>query len=161
MISSFLEWTNSALKDFTEWGYIGILIASFLASTILPLASEVVFTGVILTMRLDPWICVAVATVGNTLGGLTCYWMGHLGKLEWIERFLKIKKEKLDEWVKNYHKYGDWLVFFSFMPIIGDLIAVTAGYLRSNLKIVVIAMFLGKLSRYVFWLYFQGLFITP
>lgn len=159
MLEIFLDWCNFALHDFTQWGYIGLFLAAFLAATILPLASEVVFTGVVLTMGLDPWICVAVATIGNTLGGLTCYWIGHLGKLEWIEKYLRIKRKNLDEWVGKFHKHGDWLAFFSFLPGVGDFIAVAAGFLRCNLWIVTIAMFLGKLARYIIWMYFQGLFI--
>lgn len=159
MHESFLEWSNYVLRDFTQWGYIGLFLASFLAATVLPFASEVVFTALILTMGLDPWMCVGVATVGNTLGGLTCYWIGHLGKLDWIEKYLKVKKENLDKWIRKFHKHGDWLAFFAFLPAIGDFIAVAAGYLRCNLWIVTVAMFLGKLARYIVWMYFQGLFI--
>lgn len=159
MLETFFEWCNFALRDFTQWGYIGLFLSAFLAATILPLASEVVFAGVVLTMGLDPWICVGVATLGNTLGGLTCYWIGYLGKLAWIEKYLRVKKENLDKWVGKFHKHGDWLAFFSFLPGIGDFIAVAAGFLRCNLWIVTIAMFLGKLARYIVWMYFQGLFI--
>jgi membrane protein YqaA with SNARE-associated domain len=159
MLEALLEWCNLALRDFTQWGYFGLFLAAFLAATILPLASEVVFAGVVLTMGLDPWICVGVATIGNTLGGLTCYWIGYLGKLEWIEKFLRVKKKNLDEWAGKFHKYGDWLAFFSFLPGVGDFIAVAAGFLRCNLWIVSIAMFLGKLARYIVWMYFQGIFI--
>lgn len=158
-METILEWSNLALKDFAQWGYIGLFLAAFLAATILPFASEIVFAGVVFTMGLDPWMCVAVATVGNTLGGLTCYWIGTLGKLKWIEKLFRIKKKELDNWITKFHKYGDWLAFFSFLPAVGDLIAVAAGFLRCNVWIVTTAMFLGKLLRYIVWMYFQGLFI--
>lgn len=41
---------------------------------------------------LDAWKCVFVATLGNWLGGMTCYYMGRFGKIEWIEKYLRIKK---------------------------------------------------------------------
>ncbi len=159
LLESFFEWSNLILADFSQWGYLGLFLAAFLAATILPFASEIVFTGVILTMGLDPWACVAVATIGNTLGGLTCYWIGYLGKQEWIEKYLRVQKEKLDKWITIMQKYGGWFAFFSFLPAVGDFIAIAAGFLRCRLWIVVAAMTLGKLGRYIIWMYFQGLFI--
>lgn len=159
MLGNLFDFLNLALADFAQWGYIGLFLAAFLAATILPFASEVVFTAVVLTMGLDPWICVAVATAGNTLGGLTCYWIGHLGKIEWIEKLLHVKKDKLDKWVKILQKRGSWFSFFSFLPGVGDFIAVAAGFLRCKLWVVTLAMFLGKLSRYIVWMYFQEIFI--
>ena len=159
MLESFLEWSNLALADFAQWGYLGLFLAAFLAATILPLASEVVFAAVVFTMGLDPWICVGVATVGNTLGGLTCYWLGHLGKLEWINKYLRINNDRLNKWIVILQKKGSWFAFFSFLPAVGDLIAVAAGFLRCKLWIVTLSMFLGKLARYIVWMYFQGLFI--
>jgi membrane protein YqaA with SNARE-associated domain len=159
MLGNQFDFLKLALTDFAQWGYIGLFLAAFLAATILPFASEVVFTAVVLTMGLDPWICVAVATVGNTLGGLTCYWIGHLGKIEWIEKLLRIRKEKIDKWVKVLQKRGSWFAFFSFLPGVGDFFAVAAGFLRCKLWVVTVAMLLGKLSRYIVWMYFQGIFI--
>ncbi len=160
MLLSLLEWSNNALIDFAEWGYIGLFVAAFLAATILPFASELVFTAVVVTMNLDPWVCVAVATLGNTLGGVTCYWLGMIGKLEWLDKYLGVKKDKIDRWSKKFHRYGDWLAFFAFLPAVGDFIAVTAGFLRCRFWIVLLAMFIGKLARYLVWMYFQGLFLS-
>jgi Predicted membrane protein len=81
------------MEHFAEFGYIGLFLAAFLAATVLPLGSEVVFAALIYA-GLDMWTCVAVATVGNTLGGITSYWIGRMGKIEWIEKYLKIKKER-------------------------------------------------------------------
>ncbi len=147
------------MESFAELGYFGLFLAAFLAATILPLSSEVVFTAVVWQMGLDPVICVIVATVGNTLGGMTCYWLGHLGKMEWIEKYLRIKRQKVDKWVNKLHRQGDWIAFFSFLPAVGDLIAVACGFLRCNVWIVLGSMFLGKLIRYIVWMYLQGMFI--
>lgn len=147
------------LINFADWGYFGLFVAAFLAATILPLSSEIVFTAVVWKMHLDPWVCVAVATVGNTLGGMTCYWLGLLGKIEWIEKYLRIKKEKVDKWVNHLHKHGDWLAFFAFAPGIGDFIAVACGFLRCKPWIVTISMCAGKLIRYIVWMYLQGMII--
>ena len=69
-----------------DYGYIGVFIAAFLAATVLPFSSEVVLTGVLLAGS-SYWPCMIAATLGNFLGGMSCYWLGMLGKIEWIEKY--------------------------------------------------------------------------
>ena len=112
------------------YGYIGVFIASFLAATVLPFSSEVVLTGVLLAGS-SYWACMIAATLGNFLGGMSCYWLGMLGKTEWIEKYLKLdsaKLERVQNWIKGK---GSWIGFFVFLPGIGDFIAVALGYLRA------------------------------
>ena len=139
-------------------GYLGLFLASFLAATVVPFSSEVIFSAMVFG-GLDAWTCVFVATVGNWLGGMTGYYLGRLGKIEWIEKYAGVKKEKLDSFSSRMHKYGDWLPFFSFLPGIGDVIAVASGFFRSRWWWVSLSMLLGKFGRYVVWMYFNGLFI--
>lgn len=136
------------MVEFAEWGYVGLFIAAFLAATILPFSSEVVFSALILA-GMDQWGCVAAATLGNWLGGMSCYWLGHLGKIEWIEKYLKVPKPKIDKFQNWLQKKGSWTAFFAFLPGIGDIIAVALGFMRSNVWIVAISMLLGKFIRYV------------
>jgi membrane protein YqaA with SNARE-associated domain len=143
------------MQGLVEWGYVGLFIASFLAATILPIGSELIFAALIYA-GWDVWTCVAVATVGNTLGGVTTYWIGRLGKIEWIEKYLKIKKEKVERFEKKMYNRGDWLAVFSFVPGIGDVIVVACGYFRTNFLGTMIAMTIGKFGRYVAWMYVQG-----
>lgn len=142
----------------TGLGLFGLFIASFLAATVVPFSSEVVFSAMVFG-GLDAWSCVLVATMGNWLGGMTCYYLGRLGKMEWIEKYAGVKKDKLDKFSTKIQKYGDWLPFFSFLPGIGDVIAVASGFLRCRWWVVAISMLLGKFVRYVVWMYFNGLFM--
>ena len=135
-----------------EWGFVGVFIACFLAATVLPFSSEVVLTGVLLAGA-DYWICIAAATIGNTLGGMTCYLLGYLGKVEWLERYLGMPREKVERWQQWLHNKGSWVAFFVFLPGVGDFIAVAMGYMRANLWGVTISMALGKLARYIGWMY--------
>jgi len=146
------------LENFAEYGYIGLFIASFLAATILPLGSEVVFVALI-AAGMNAWGCVAVASVGNWLGGMTNYYLGMLGKTEWIEKYLKIKPEKIKKVQRWLDGKGASMAFFSFLPVVGDIIAVALGYMRANVYIVNISMFLGKFARYVAIMYGVDLFI--
>lgn len=140
------------LDGFAEYGYIGLFLASFLAATILPFGSEVVFAA-LLAAGLDAWTCVIIASVGNWLGGMTNYYLGRLGKIEWIEKYLKVSREKVDKmqhWLKGK---GASMAFFSFMPVVGDIIALALGFMRANVYVVNVAMFTGKFVRYVLIMY--------
>ncbi len=143
---------------FLELGYIGLFLASFLAATVVPFSSEVVFSAMVFG-GFDAWSCVFIATLGNWLGGMTCYYLGLLGKLEWIEKYIGVKKQKIDKFTDKIHKHGDWIAFFSFLPGIGDIIAVASGFFRCNVWIVAGSMLLGKFVRYIVWMYFNGLFM--
>ena len=144
------------MAGFVSLGLLGLFLASFLAATVVPFSSEVVFSAMVYG-GLDPWTCVFVATAGNWLGGLSCYFIGKLGKVEWMEKYLRIKRESLDKWMDKMQRYGDWFAFFSFLPGIGDAIAVASGFFRCNFWIVAFSMLLGKFVRYVIWMYIHGL----
>lgn len=146
------------MLEFTSLGLFGLFLASFLAATVVPFSSELVFSAMVFS-GLNAWSCVFVATLGNWLGGMTCYYLGRLGKTEWLEKYFRIKKEKIESFSGKIHKYGDWIAFFSFLPGIGDMIAVASGFLRCRWWIVAISMLLGKFARYIVWMYFNGLFM--
>ncbi|GAP72366.1 integral membrane protein Cj0341c [Candidatus Symbiothrix dinenymphae] len=144
--------------DFIELGYLGLFIAAFIAATVVPFSSEVVFTALAFD-GFNLWSCVLVATAGNWLGGMSCYYLGRVGRLDWIKKYTGVNKEKIDKIANKIQKHGDWLAFFSFLPAVGDAIAVAAGFFRCNIWIVCVSMLLGKFFRYVLWMYFNGLFI--
>ena len=93
------------------------------------------------------------ATLGNTVGGMTCYYMGRLGKISWIEKYFKVKKEKVDKMVKFLQGKGALMAFFTFLPAIGEVIAIALGFMRSNTWLTIVSMFVGKLIRYILLLY--------
>jgi membrane protein YqaA with SNARE-associated domain len=134
-----------------EYGYIGVFIAAFLAATVLPFSSEAVLTPVLLAGA-SYWPCIIAATLGNFLGGMSCYWIGSMGKIEWIKKYLRLnisKLERVQNWIANK---GSWMGFFVFLPGVGDFIAVALGFLKANQAIVAISMLLGKFLRYIVWM---------
>lgn len=145
------------IEQFTELGYFGLFLFSFLAATVIPFSSEAVFLAMVIS-GFDAWTCVLLATLGNWLGGMTCYYLGRLGKIEWIEKYLRIKKEKIDQFLDKVHKYGGWFAFFAFLPFVGDVIAVSTGFLRCKVGIVASSMLVGKFARYLVLMYVNNLF---
>jgi membrane protein YqaA with SNARE-associated domain len=59
-----------------ETGFLGLFVAAFISATLLPGGSEVVLVGVLAIYPDAFWKAIAVATVGNTLGGLTSFYIG-------------------------------------------------------------------------------------
>lgn len=138
---------DTVLQFLLDWGYLGMFIGAFIAGSILPFSSEVVLAAGI-TLGLDPILCIISSTIGNVAGGMTCYWMGHLGNMEWIEKYFHVKKEKLDKASRFVHGKGAWMGFFGFIPILGSAISIVLGLMRANILIVLISMTIGKILRY-------------
>lgn len=131
----------------TEWGYWGMFVAAFLAGSVLPFSSETVLVACI-GLGLDPVSATLWATAGNVLGGLTCYWMGHLGKLDWIERYFKVKHEQIEKASRFVRGRGAWIAFFGFVPLMGSAILIVLGLMRSRAWAVALFMAIGKFLRY-------------
>lgn len=79
-----------------SWGYWGMLVAAFLAGSFFPFSSEVVMSG-LQAAGLEPIQLVLYGSIGNVLGSMFNYGVGRMGKLEWIEKYLHVKKESLDK----------------------------------------------------------------
>lgn len=140
------------LSTISEWGYIGLFLIAFLAGSIAPFSSESVM-ALLIAANYNLWLCIVVATIGNWLGGVTCYYIGYLGKIEWIEKYLKIKHNKLIKMQQFLQGKGAYMALFVFVPIIGDLIIVAFGLMRADIYRVNIAMLIGKLLRYIVMAY--------
>lgn len=134
--------------DFSVYGYWGMLMTAFLAGSVFPFSSEAVMLGLLASPDIDAWTLVIYATVGNALGGMFNYCVGRLGKLEWIERWLKISPEKMERAQRFMAGRGAWMGFFAFVPILGSAITVTLGLMRANVVISLVSMTIGKLLRY-------------
>lgn len=138
---------DAFIQLLTDWGYVGMFLSAFLAGTILPFSSEAVLLACI-GLGLDPVASTLATTAGNALGGLTCYWIGHLGKMEWIEKYFKVDQKQMDKATRFIHGRGSWMALFSFLPVIGDAILIVLGLMRANIWVVAVSMTAGKLLRY-------------
>ena len=119
-------------------GLGALFLSSFLAATLLPGGSELVFAGVLASGTATMWPALAVATLGNTLGGMSSYLVGRLVP----ER--KIGTRALD-WMR---RRGTPVLLLSWVPLIGDGLCVAAGWLRLNPWWSALFIALGKFGRY-------------
>lgn len=129
-------------------GLFGLFIGCLLSATIIPFSSEALVTGATL-LDYNLWTVTIVAALGNTAGGMISFGMGWLCKWEWIEKYLRVKREKLESIHKKMEKYGSAAALITWLPIIGDIIAIAMGLIRTNPYITVIFMFIGKFGRYL------------
>lgn len=129
------------------YGYWGMTIAAFLAGSIFPFSSEAVMVSLQLA-GLEPWPLFLSASAGNVAGSMFNYYVGTLGRLEWIERYLHIKRDKVlraQAWMENR---GVWMGTLCFLPVIGSALSVAMGYMRANPYKSFIAISIGKTARY-------------
>lgn len=136
------------MEYFTEFGYIGLFVAAFLAATVLPLGSEVVLVGLLLG-GLSPVALVAVATLGNVLGSLTNYALGFGASSARIRRWLALSDEDFEKAARRFKRYGLLSLCFAWVPVIGDPLTVIAGAMRVPLRWFVPLVTLGKCLRYI------------
>jgi membrane protein YqaA with SNARE-associated domain len=141
--------------DFSaETGLTGLFIASFLAATLLPGGSELVLLAVIERHPSSLWPALGVATLGNTLGGLSSYLIGRLVPNPYQAR------ESLRRAIAWLHRFGPWALLFSWLPVIGDALCVAAGWLRLPPWLSGAAIAIGKFARYAAisfgWIWITG-----
>ncbi|WP_434423043.1 YqaA family protein [Nannocystis pusilla] len=141
----------AALLPPAEASLLALLVASFLAATLLPLASEVWLLA-LLAARPDLWpAALAVATLGNTAGSLTTYALGRLGRIAVDPAALASPRAA---WLQ---RRGPPALLLAWLPFVGDALCVLAGWLALPALPVALWLTLGKLARYavLVWLFFQ------
>ncbi len=120
----------------------GLFASSFLSATLLPGNSEIVLAAVLANLPHLCWTAVAVATFGNTVGGMTSY---ALGRLIPAEGGRKLAPRA----VALAQRYGIPMLLLSWVPVIGDALCVASGWLRQDWRLATLAIAAGKLVRYV------------
>ena len=133
---------------FYHYGLFGLFLAGFLSGSVFPFNSESVLSLLIYS-GFDVVSCLVVATAGNTLGGISIYYLGYLGKMEWIEKYAKVKPEKIHAILPRLNRYGSLAASLSFVPIIGDVVILGLGFFRISPFLTILFMTIGKFARYL------------
>lgn len=124
-------------------GLAALFVSAFVSATLLPGGSEAVLAAVVASRPELGWTAVGVATLGNTLGGVSSYAIGRLLPNRVPEsRALGLAR-----------RYGTPVLLLSWVPLIGDALCVASGWLRQNFVGATLAIAIGKLARYIAVLY--------
>ena len=141
MLESLVEF----LKDY---GYFGMGVLAFLAGSVVPVTSEVLLVF-FLNIGLDALGLTVAATIGNTLGGVTCYMMGYLTNKDRVMKRFKIPEKRMKRADIMIQKYGYWTAGISFVPVIGEVLLLSLGVMRVDKYKVLAVMAAGKFIRYL------------
>ncbi|QMV52795.1 YqaA family protein [Ewingella americana] len=121
---------------------ISLFSSSFLSATLLPGNSEILLVGLLTAGSASPLLLVLAASFGNTLGGITNIIIGRL--------LPKLKPQRcLDTALGWLNRFGPAALLLSWLPVVGDVLCVLAGWLRMPWGPVVFFLLIGKTVRYV------------
>ena len=123
-----------------ETGLWALFAAAFVSATVLPANSEIVLIAVLRADPADAPLAIAVATIGNTLGGLATYFLGRLVPERTLPRARGLEAVR---------RHGAWMLLLSWVPIVGDGLCAAAGWLRVRAWKAALAMAVGKFLRYL------------
>jgi len=122
--------------------YVSLLSSSFLSATLLPGSSEALLVALLIAKSASVYGLILVASLGNTLGGLTNIILGRLLPLKRQGRW----HETAMTWLQ---RLGPAALLFSWLPIVGDLLCVLAGWLRFGWLPSILFLAIGKTLRYI------------
>jgi len=135
-IPTMFDMSDWALTE--AWGLAGLFLASFLAATLLPGGSEAALFAAVRAYPDQVSTAWALATLGNTLGGMSTYLAGRL-----------MKQYTLPERTHPLLRYGSGALLLSWAPVIGDALCLAAGWLRLPWVACLVWMCVGKAARYI------------
>jgi len=130
-----------------EASLLGLFVSSFLSATLLPGGSEAVLFAVVRMHPEQTSAALALATLGNTLGGMSTYLLARL-----------LPQRALPERLAAVKRHGPVALILAWTPLVGDALCAAAGWLRLNWIACMLWMALGKFGRYALVASGAGLF---
>ena len=142
---------EAAIQTLLHWfgmptvGLPAVFIVATVSATLIPMGSEPVLFAYVSLNPQDYWLAIAVATVGNTIGGMINWWLGLLARNAY-ESLKGETNSRAQAWLEQK---GPPMLLLSWLPAIGDPLCLVAGWLRLNWLQCLIYMAIGKLLRYI------------
>ena len=129
--------------------YFGLFMAALVAATLLPMQSETVLAGMLLSQAYPAVVLLSVATLGNVLGSILNWLLGRSIIRLRHKRWFPASETQLEKAQRFYLKYGYWSLLLSWVPLIGDPLTLIAGVLREPLWRFVLIVTAAKGARYL------------
>ncbi len=127
--------------------YLSLFLVAFLAATLLPAYSEILFT-VLLANGYDPFALWAWASAGNTLGAVVNWLLGRFLIRFEDRRWFPVRRRDIDRAQSWFLRYGVWTLLFAWAPIVGDALTFVAGMMRVPFPLFLVLTGIGKAARY-------------
>jgi membrane protein YqaA with SNARE-associated domain len=129
-----------------------LFFSAFISATLFPGGSEALLIALIIEYQTTA-LLVLVATLGNTLGSLLNWWLGTKIEMYRNKSWFPASSKQLDAAQWHFHRYGEWTLLFSWLPIVGDPLTVAAGILKTPLCRFLFYVVIAKFCRYLFLAY--------
>ena len=127
--------------------YLGLFVSAFLAATLVPFYSEILFTG-LLAAGYDPLTLWLWASTGNTLGSAVNWALGRYLRHFEDRRWFPFKRSNLGRAQDWFQKYGVWSLLMAWLPVGGDALTFIAGMMRVRFPVFLVLTAIGKSTRY-------------
>jgi membrane protein YqaA with SNARE-associated domain len=133
--------------------YLGLFATAFLAASLLPAYSEILFAGLLLSGH-DPFALWAWASAGNTLGSAANWALARFLLRFESRRWFPFRREGLRRAQDWFQRYGVWSLLMAWAPIGGDALTFVAGLMRVRFWLFLLLVAIGKAARYavVIWI---------
>jgi len=131
----------------TSLALTGLFGAAFVAATVIPFQSEVVFLALQALGTAPLWLLVAVASLGNTLGAFVNYWLGLQADRPVLTDRLGLTPRRMARARAFWARWGVWSLLMSWAPVIG-WVTVIAGTMRTPLWLFTLLVAVAKTGRY-------------
>jgi membrane protein YqaA with SNARE-associated domain len=127
--------------------YLALFATAFLAATLLPAYSEVLFAGLLIE-GYDPLALWAWASAGNTLGSAVNWALARYF-LRFEDRpWFPFKPQRLERAQRWFQRYGVWSLLLAWAPVGGDALTFVAGLMRVRFGRFLLLVAIGKAARY-------------
>ncbi len=133
-----------------------LFFLTFLAGSILPFPSETFLLFLLKKGAYPIPILLTVAVLGNSLGAVLNYFLGKIGSYFLLKKIYRMDTKEIEKNILRFEKYGIFIIFFSFIPVIGDPLTVVAGILKYPFMKFFPIVVSGKFFRF---LILSGVFI--
>ena len=138
-------------------GYWGLFFCGMLAGSIIPMNAEAPLAAAI-AMGWPSWNCLFFAWLGNLIGATSNYFIGMLAKPEWIEKYARVNKKKMEKAQRFMQGKGIWLAGLNFLPSVGNAFIICLGMSRAPFWKIFFILAIGIFVRFVIWMWLtQGM----
>lgn len=127
--------------------YLGLFFSAFLAATLVPAYSEILFAG-LLAAGYAPWALLAWASAGNTLGAAVNWVLGRYLLHFQERRWFPFRTDTLGAAQRWFNRWGVWSLLFAWLPVGGDALTFIAGMMRVPFWLFFLLTAIGKTARY-------------
>jgi membrane protein YqaA with SNARE-associated domain len=139
-----------------HWGLWGLFFSSFISATLAPGGSEILLVYLLVNDVEPVWRLWLVATIGNTLGGFSSWLIGFLVASGYWPPEKVLVTDNHQKVLTFLQRWGVSALLLSWLPVVGDVLCLLAGWLKLSSTVSIVAMFAGKGARYAVVVYLQS-----